>query len=233
MARPTTQPRLLVTYRTPRFRYGQTVRCEINGPVVIVGLSAAPIPWPVCKGGKLLVPVVYQGLAKAVCREADQAVAHCWGVGLWSVWQWRKALGVCAVTEGTVRLKHDHALAPGITAGRAKAHAMSRDPETGAARREKIAAAKRGKPRPAQVIEAMRKGCTGKPHDEEARRTMSEAQRRRGARPPKAGRSWTEAEDALVVRLPASQAAERTGRTLRAVYDRRRELQLPDGRRRL
>jgi hypothetical protein len=62
-----------------RFRHGQTVRCEVNGPVIIVGISDAPILWPVCKRGKWLVPVVYRGLAKAVRREAEQAVSHWWG----------------------------------------------------------------------------------------------------------------------------------------------------------
>src|SRR5262245_43407536 len=138
MTRPT-PPRLLGTYRAPRFGYGQAVRCEVNGPVVIVGLSAAPIPWPVCKRGKWLVPIVYKGLSKAVRREAEQAVSYWWGVGLWSVWQWRKALGVGAVTEGTSRLKHGHALEPGVTAGRAKAHALNRDPKADAPRRAKIA----------------------------------------------------------------------------------------------
>ena len=73
--------KLLGTYRTPRCRIGQWVRCQVRGEVRIVGLSDAPIPWPVCKVGKWLVPVVYRGLAKAVRRESEQAVAHHWGVG--------------------------------------------------------------------------------------------------------------------------------------------------------
>jgi hypothetical protein len=46
-------------------------------------------------------------------------------------------------------------------------------------RAAKIAAAKRGKPRPRHVIEAMRRGRLGKPHSAETRRKMSEAHRRR------------------------------------------------------
>jgi hypothetical protein len=63
-------------YQAPRFRVGQVVRCEVRGKVRIVGLSDAPIPWPVCRAGKWLVPVVYRGLVKAVRRESEQAVAH-------------------------------------------------------------------------------------------------------------------------------------------------------------
>jgi len=46
-------------------------------------------------------------------------------------------------------------------------------------RREKIAASRRGKPRPRHVIEAMRAGRLGTKHTEEARRKMREAHRRR------------------------------------------------------
>jgi len=99
-------------YRTPRFRIGSLVRCEVRGEVRIVGLSDDPIPWPLCRVGKWLVPVVYRGLAKAVRRESEQAVAHWWGIGKWQVWTWRKALGVPATTEGTSRLRSDYTREP-------------------------------------------------------------------------------------------------------------------------
>jgi hypothetical protein len=86
--------RLLGKYRTPRYRIGQKVRCQVRGKVVIVGLSDAPIPWPLCKRRKWLVPVVYQGLARALRLESAQAIVHHWGVGQVSVSRWRKALGV-------------------------------------------------------------------------------------------------------------------------------------------
>ena len=60
---------------------------------------------------------------------------------------------------------------PGSTEGRRKAHAKAREPE----RRRKIAAARRGKPLPRHVIEAMRQGRLGKPQSEETRRKISEA----------------------------------------------------------
>jgi hypothetical protein len=40
MTRLATLSRLLCTYRMPRFRMGQTVRCEVNGPVTTAVLSA-------------------------------------------------------------------------------------------------------------------------------------------------------------------------------------------------
>ena len=52
-------------YCTPRFRVGAVVRCAVRGEVRIVGLSDAPIPWPVCKAGKWLAPVVYGGAGES------------------------------------------------------------------------------------------------------------------------------------------------------------------------
>jgi hypothetical protein len=67
--------RLLGNYRTPRFRYGRKVPCEVRGEVVITGMNDAPIPWPVAKGGRGRHSlVVYKGLTKAVRRESEQAI---------------------------------------------------------------------------------------------------------------------------------------------------------------
>lgn len=55
------------------------------------------------------------------------------------------------------------------------------------ARRAKIAAAKRGKPRPKHVLAALRKSQLGKPLSTKTRRKMSQAHKRRGTDPPAAG----------------------------------------------
>ena len=90
----------------------------------------------------------------------------------------------------------------------------------------------RARPRPPHVVEAMRRGRLGTPQSEAARAKMSEAHRRRGTGPPKAGRPWTAEEEALLRQLPPAEVARRTGRTLKAVYAWRRVLGEPDGRRR-
>ncbi len=218
-------------YATPRLPLGEVLSCEIrDGDVVVVDYSDAPIPWPIGqrrgRGARALV--VYGRLVDAIRREANQAVAHWWGVSLQTVSKWRKALDVPRANEGTHRLHHDTALTPGVAAGRKKARQKTNDP----GRREKIAAAKRGKPRPARVPEALRRANRGRRLPEETRQKMSEAQRRRGTRPSAAGRPWTVEEDELLRSLPAREAAERTGRTLTAVYNRRIDLGIPDGRRR-
>jgi hypothetical protein len=195
--------RLLGTYRTPRFRYGKTVWCEVRGEVE-------------CKD-----------LARAIRRESEVAVAHHWGVGRLTVWTWRKALGVGATTEGTSKLRSDCAREPAVVTGLRKAQAKSGDP----ARRARLAAAMRSRKVDRRVVEALAAQRRGTRHREESRRRMSEAHRRRGTLVPGTV-VWAEREDELVRSLPAAEAARRTGRTLGAVWSRRRVLGLPDGRRR-
>src|ERR1041384_554995 len=91
--------KLLGTYHTPRFQYGQVVMDDIRGWVRIVGLSDAPIPWPVGKRGRQRFLIVYRGLAQAVRRESNQAVAHGWGVTAQTVTVWRKGLEVKRVND--------------------------------------------------------------------------------------------------------------------------------------
>jgi hypothetical protein len=214
-------------YQAPRFRYGRVVWCEVRGEVTICGLTDAPIPWPVGIKGSNRALVIYGALAKAVRTEANQAVAHWWGVTPQTVTKWRKAMEVGPTTEGTSKLRSAYSQEEWFVEAAKKAHAKARDPQ----RRAKIAAAKRGKMRPKHVVEAMRQGRAGKGHSPEARGKMRAAALRNGSRSPKAGRAWTTEEDELLRTLPAQEVARRTGRSLTAVYSRRRKLGLPDGRR--
>ena len=97
-------PRLLGSYSTPTFSYGDVVECARRGEVRFVGLSEAPIPWPIGQRlprGNARTLVLYGDLAEAVKRESAEAVAHWWGVKSNTVWLWRKALNVGQMTEGT------------------------------------------------------------------------------------------------------------------------------------
>jgi hypothetical protein len=145
-------------YRTPRLRVGSVLACDAREcDVIVTGYSGSRIPWPVGhgRGGGRPGLVVFGGLARAVRRESNQAVAHWFGVGPATVARWREALGAEAMNAGSARLRA----------------AVARDPE----RCAKIAAARVGKPRPPHVIDAMRKGRTGKPHTAEARAKMRAA----------------------------------------------------------
>jgi hypothetical protein len=192
------QQLLFGPYKTPHFRYGSVVMCELRGEVELVGLREAPIPWPVGRRvgrhGSSRGLVLYAGLARAVRQETSLAVAHWWGVTGQTVTIWRKALGVGPTTTGTSVPRARVMLGEQGQRMRELGRAKHRDPE----RCAKIAAARRGKPRPAHVVEAIRRAHTGRVPTEETRRKMSEAQKRRGAWSPAAGRPWTEAQDAVV-----------------------------------
>ena len=99
---------------------------------------------------------------------------------------------------------------------RKKPHAKNGDPD----RRAKIAAAKRGVPRPWSVIKKLIDAKTGTKHTAEAKAKMSAAQKRRGTRPPKAGRAWTAEEDEAVrtmsPRRPRSRQGGRSAPSTRA-----------------
>jgi hypothetical protein len=93
---------LLGKYRTPRFRIGQRVRCEVRGEMIITSQTDAPIPWPVGKRGSGRYSlIVYKDLAKALRRESNQAISRWWGVSPWVVCKWRWVLRIGAITAGT------------------------------------------------------------------------------------------------------------------------------------
>jgi hypothetical protein len=121
------------------------------------------------------------------------------------------------MTEGTVRLKSASAKdSPALAAARERGKLKARDPVPC----EKIAASKRGKPRPRHVIEAMREGRKGKPHTEEAREKMREAACRRGLHLPNGARPWTPQEESLLGKVPDELLARKTGRKVSAVVQR-------------
>jgi hypothetical protein len=62
-------------YRTPVFKYGDVVICDMRGQVEVVGLFGGRIPWLVGKRGSAKALVLCGALAKAVQLEAAVAVA--------------------------------------------------------------------------------------------------------------------------------------------------------------
>jgi hypothetical protein len=174
-------------YRAPRLHIGSKVNCEVRGELRILGVTDAPIPWPLGAGarGGAKSLIVYGDLVRAVRRESSSAICHWFGVNDQTVTKWRKVLGVPERNYGTRKLWEAHAAAggfwPGVKAGTAKAA----DP----ARRAKIAAAHRGKRHSPQSIEKTRRGLLGRKHSAATRRKLVEAWKRRrmGERKPAGG----------------------------------------------
>ena len=125
----------------------------------VVAISDGRIAWPIGKplGERGRSLIVFGALANAVRRESNQAVCQLWGVTPQTVSKWRKLLGVGATTDGTSKLRSDYCHEPVMDEARKKAWAKAKDP----ARREKIAAAKRGRWRPWSVIKKLIKAKTG------------------------------------------------------------------------
>ena len=95
-------------YQTSRLRRGDRAQCLYRDKdVLVTGLSAGRIPWPLCKpaGGRgypgLLVE---EELARAVRCESVRAQSYWWGASPRAVWCWRQALGVPRFNAGSLRL---------------------------------------------------------------------------------------------------------------------------------
>jgi hypothetical protein len=155
-------------YSTPAYGYGTQLECLECGEVMISKTSRGRIPWPMSirKGGTSLV--LCHDLARAVRHEAACAVAYWFGVSTWTVRKWRRVLGVPSRNEGDRLLKSDYAKGERGALARTAALATAGSPE----RRAKISAAQRGKPRPAHVVEAVRKAMTGRKLSADHRRKV-------------------------------------------------------------
>jgi hypothetical protein len=201
-------------YAPPKGRRGRFIRDRARGDAKVAGMSDGRIPWPVCIAGGKRSRILCGDLVRAVRRETRLAIMHHWGVGHATVQKWRRVLNVPHENEGTTALRADHFAEPWADRARRKAWSKARDP----GRREKIAAARRGKPRPMHVVEAVRKAHLGSKHSTATRQQMSAAHQARGTRPPWIAPAWIAKDDALLATLTPTQVAERTGRSLWAVH---------------
>jgi hypothetical protein len=162
------------TYHAPRCTIGKFLTCRLRGKVRVRFISDAPIPLPcILRDTRILCG----DLVRAVKVESAQAVAHWWGVTAQTVTIWWKYLGVEENNVGTVDLRRR--LAPETLRCELALRKMRKSlgsPE----RREKIARAKRGKPRPAHVVEAVRKAHLGTKASKETRKKMSDTHKQKG-----------------------------------------------------
>jgi hypothetical protein len=208
-------------YLAPRCWIGSRLFCEVRGEVIVCGITAGRIPWPIGKRGSARSPVVCGDLINAVRLESNLAVCHWWGVAPQTVSKWRKAIGVPMTNEGTRRLHVEYIqerLPPEV---QERARAKANSPAANA----KKALAKLGKPQPPHVLEALKRANTGRKLTAEHRAKIGEANRRIGRRPP-AGRVWEPWELALLGTLPDAEVAKRTSRTELSVSRKRCKLRI-------
>jgi hypothetical protein len=204
-------------YKTPKFRYGAIVFDEVRGDVEIVGLSDAPIPWPIGKKRNAKSLVVFKDLVRAIRSESNATVCEWWGITPQTVTKWRNALGVERINAGTSRRLRQN-MTPAKTA---KMHARRQPTYRNPERIEKIRQAKLGQPRPRQVMEKLRQANLGRKWTPHQRQQLLDARIRRH---PQNYRPWTAEEDQLVRTRSVREVVEITGRSKGRVELRRREL---------
>jgi len=140
-------------YEAPLARYGTTLFCELRGEVVVTGMSAGRIPWPMTRKGRCRPAFILCGdLAKAVKQEAAIAICYWFGVTPQTVTKWRKALDVPETNEGTRRLRQDQFDEILPEPARAEARKRANSPEAKA----KKAAYRKGKPAHPNALAALK-----------------------------------------------------------------------------
>ncbi len=187
-------------YETPVFQYGERVYCQVRGWVKIIKISNGKIAWPMGKrpGRGRASLVVYKGLAKAVRNENSRAIQHWWGVTSPTVREWQRVLRV-KKTDDDSQLRSEDS-------------------------QERCANETRGK--------------QGRKRSQKTRSKQSETHKESGTKQPSTKQPntkeqwvkgpWDPWEDDLVETQPPKMVAEKTGRSLPAVYVRRRKLGVQD-----
>src|SRR5271157_577346 len=93
-------------YAAPRISAGREIQCEIRGLVTVEDWrDCGPIMWPRCRAGTRYAMILAGDLVRAVKTESEADVAELWGMSVWTVGRWRRALGVGRMTLGTETLK--------------------------------------------------------------------------------------------------------------------------------
>lgn len=237
MTDPDTHRLLHGPYVSPPLRRGDMTECLARDcDVKVTSWTNARLSWPRCQilgqhGGSGIL--VEAELAFAVCFESARAIMYWWGASAKTVAWWRRSLGVELMeNDGSRRL-----ILAGIEAKAAKARGRPLPPEQVEHRRQmaialdyaaRITPYRRvgGRPWTPEELAALgtapdaelaqRFGRT-----EQAIRLRREKLRIERAPGDNARRPWDAWEDELVLRLPAKDAAARTGRTPTAVFQRR------------
>ena len=221
-------------YSAPAWRLGEPLTCEYQGRDVRVGgLTDAPIPWPrALKTGKASL-IVCGDLVRAIRRESKLAICHHWGVSGGTVLNWRRALGVGAITEGTGKLYSGWYPEKITGEAIAKSIATQRTPEARKKRSESLL----GHKMHPNTRKALLRACRKK-RSKATRKAMSEAQKKRWRESPPslaarlkwAKRAWTDKEHSMLGKTFDRAVARMIGRTIWAVRNRRIQFGIPESR---
>jgi len=180
-------------------------------------MSAGLIQWPTAKTKARRSLILCGDLVRAVRSESNMAVAHHWGVSVYVVTKWRRALGVAPMNEGSLRLMR-------IVV--ADAQDASRTPEA----RAKHSATKTGRPAHPRVREALLRTAKA-PRLKKWRKALSRRRKKQYADGTLKGltniRPFTPDEIALLGTDTDLAVANALGRDVPTIQWKRRKLGIP------
>jgi hypothetical protein len=211
-------------YVPPKCRVGDKLPCEYLGrDVTVRRMTDARMQWPATRGGPRPAVIVCADLIRAIRVESAIAVAFHWGVSAATVGNWRRALEVPRITNGTRRLHIDYApekLTPEV---RAKAKESMHSPET----RAKLSAGRVGRPLHPNMVAAQREAVR-RPKSDEWKQRLSQRMREMWQHPEEHGlparHVWTDEENALIGTQSDAAIANLLNVTEAVVYNQRRRL---------
>jgi hypothetical protein len=211
-------------YRPPRCRVGDRLACEYRDrDLKVRGITDAPICWPMARSGSRFSPIVCGDLVRAIRTESEVAVAHHWGIHRATVRKWRRALGVPAMTNGSLRLKIEWTPEIFTPQSCAKAREAMQRPDV----RAKLSAIRKGRRQHHNTIEACRR-LGQRPKSEAWKRAMSERSKKMWENPEAYGlpprRKWTERELAMIGTDSDRAVAEALGLPVGVVRYKREQL---------
>jgi hypothetical protein len=211
-------------YKAPKCELGDKLLCEYRDrEVAVKGMTNAIIQWPCTRRNSRQSPIVCGDLVRAIRTESVLAVAHHWGVRDETVWKWRKALNVPAMTNGSRRLRIEYAIETLTPEARAKGKEAMHSPEV----RAKLSAAKKGRPQHPNTIEACRR-LGMRPKSEAWKRGLSERSKKMWENPQAHGlpsrRKWTEEELAIIGTDGDNAVANALGLPVNVVKHKRESL---------
>jgi hypothetical protein len=211
-------------YVAPRCSLGDKLLCEYRGQeVTVIGMTDALIPWPRTRRSTNASPILCGDLIRAVRTESAMAVAHHWGVSQNTVWQWRRALDVPAMTNGSRRLRIEYAAETLTPEVRAKAREAMHSEDV----RAKLSALRKGRRQHPNTTAAFREFAK-RPKSEEWKRGQSERSRKMWENPEAYGlpprRHWTDEEIALLGTDTDRVIANSLGLPINVVKQKRQRL---------
>ncbi len=211
-------------YVPPQCRLGDKLPCEYRGrEVTVKGMTDAPIQWPCARRNRNASPILCGDLIRAVQTESEMSVAYHWGVRATTVWKWRRALGVPAMTNGSRRLRIEYAAETLTPEVRAKAREAMHSEEV----RAKLSSLRKGRRQHPNTTAAFRE-LAKRPKSEEWKRGQSERSRKMWENaeayglPPR--RDWSDEEIALLGTDTDRAIANILGLPMNIVRNKRKRL---------